>query len=297
MRELRELNGLILSPENDLENLGRTYRRRADVNINLYLTEYVLDKREGDYCKRAFEDYQRAIELLTQADSNIHLSETILAYGNAIKEQFLPLHRKREKFADYGERAKKEYQKGIDLTLNIDYLRYYFFTALEQMNLEIRNKIWTSEDRCPKRVVIFHSLQSPLSHQYLKGVYYFAYKHLIEIWEYNYGRVPESDQNQHFILDRLLDAGGVIFLCSTDYTPSKRMVRFEIQQTEYLRNTNDPIQVFALDIGNKEVVNRVKPFSVVANETQFENRLQEFLKDKDLRDIYYCRECRCKSDP
>jgi|GEM_PF-5785510 len=291
---LEERRKLDLCLSGNLKNIGITYRQRADLNLNLYLTEYATAKSESNYYKEASEDYQKAIELLQLSNSGIHLSEAILAYGNAIKEQFLPLHRSVKEFTECEERAKKEYQKCIDLTLRINHLRGYFFTMLEQMNLEVRKNIWHSAGCWPKRLVIFHSLGSPLSHQYLKGIYYFASQHLIEIWEYNYGRVPTSDLNDNFILDRLMDASGAIFLCSPEYNTSSKIVQFEIEKTEYLKNKEDPIEIFVLDIGNKEVVDRLKSLSITAGKNEFENKLQHFFNN--LKNIYYCRKHRCENN-
>ncbi len=299
---LTKRNNLDLCLKENSENVGRIYRRRADVNLNLYLTEYVLNNTESIYCKNAFADYQKAIKILTKTNSGIHLSEAILAYGNAIKEQFLPLHKdKGEKFTEYGEKAKKEYKNCIDLTLNINYLRGYFFTMLEQMNLEIREKVWGSNNRLPKRLIIFHSLESPLSHKYLKGIYYFAYKHFTEVWEYNYGRVPCSNKNKDFIFDRLFDASGVIFLCSPNYKKTKKIVKFEVNETEKLINKNDPIKVLSLNLGNKRLINELRLISVVVEKNKnnnfdvdFEKKIQKYLKD--LKYIYCCRKIRCKNN-
>jgi len=291
---LSEREKLTFYLKDDLENLGRTYRKRGDININLYLTEYVLENKESNYYKEAVDDYQESIKLLTKANSSMHLSEAILAHGNAIKEQFLPLHKKDGKdFTENEEKAKAEYKKCIDLTLNINYLRYYFFATLEQMNLEVRKKVRNCNTH-PKRIVIFHSLESPESHQFLKGVYYFAYQSLIEIWEYNYGRVPDSDKNEHFIGDRLLDASGVVFLCSSNYDKNtKQIVRFEIQETKKLIDKNDPVKVFALDIGNSKLLDELREFSTMARKDDFEEKIGYFFKE--LKDIYHCRKFRCEN--
>jgi len=292
---LRERDKFTLRLKDDLnlETRGRTHRERADSNINLYLTEYVLTKTKSSYYEDAVKDYKESITLLRKANANKHEAEAILAYGNAIKEHFLPLDKKaRKDFTDSDMRAKVEYKKCIDLTKEISYLRCNFFATLEQMNLEVRNRVWNTNTR-PKRIVIFHSLGSPESHQFLNGVYYYAHRNLIEIWDYNYGRVPDSDEPEHFIGDRLLDASGVVFLCSTNYDRDRsKVVKFEIMQTESLiSDKNDPIKVFALDIGNSGLVKELKEFSIIAKRKDFETKIMYFIKE--LKDIYRCRKVRC----
>ncbi len=116
LSEREKLNFCLKCPKDD-EDRGRTYRKKADVNINLYLTEYVLENKESNYYKEAINDYQKAIELLKQLKSHIHLSEAYLAHGNAIKEKFLPLHRNEKKdFTVRENEAKKEYKECVDLT-------------------------------------------------------------------------------------------------------------------------------------------------------------------------------------
>ena len=279
----------------DLENLGRKYRQRADININLYLNNYVLQNEESNHYKEAENDYLEAIRTLIDGNSNFHLEEAILAYGNALKEQFLPSHRNEKKdFTTIETKAKEVYKKCIESNLAIDNVRGYFFTMLEQMNLETRRKVWSQQNSLPKRVVIFHSLESPLSHQFVNGVYYFASQNLTEIWEYNYGRIPDSNKNETFISDRLLDASGVIFLCSPDYNPkNKDIVNFEIQAVKKIKEKDgdDPINIFALDIGNKSITDELKQFSTIASEKDFEDKINIFLKD--LKDIYFCLKFRC----
>lgn len=291
---LEEKRKLDLNIGVNQENLGRGYRRRADVNINLYLTSYVLGNEDVNYYEAAIYDYGKAIELLKEANLSIHLSEAILAYGNAIKERYLPSHRNKLSFTEFGEKAKARYKECVDLTLNINYLRYYYFAMLEQMNLDVRKRVWAEKDLLPKRIVIFHSLQSPLSHQYLKGVYYFAYKNFVEVWEYNYGNVPPSDQTKDFIDDRLKDACGVVFLASPEYCKKRDVIRFEIESTQELKRKNDPLGVFVLDMGNEKVLNELRDYATVATDSSsFETKIENFLK-KDVKDIYCCRKSRCQ---
>lgn len=294
---LEEKRQLDLNISINLVNGGREYRRRADTNINLYLTSYALGREDISYYESAINDYEKAIELLNK--TNDALAEAILAYGNAIKEKYLPLHKQHNlKFTEFEENAKKEYEKLVELTLNSNNIRMYYFAMLEQMNLEVRNKVWEQNQK-PKRIVIFHSLKSALSHQYLKGVYYFAYKNLVEVWEYNYGRVPDSDITSSFIKDRLEDASGVVFLASPEYDKRREeIIRFEIENTQKLKNeNNDPIGVFVLDLGNKEVVRDFKdiPSVFVASDSDkdFEKKIECFLTS--IQDIYSCRKFRCKT--
>lgn len=298
LNKKKELDSKIAEPKfKNNEAIGRDYRRRADVNINLYLTQYVLNQVDACSLDKTYNesinDYQKAIEFLKL--SPYHSAEAILAYGNALKEQFLPLHRKKgQTFCNF-EKAEQEYKNCVELTLNIDYLRYYYFTMLEQMNLDVRKRVWAEKDLLPKRIVIFHSLQSPLSHQYLKGVYYFAYKNFVEVWEYNYGRIPDSDNNEHFVLDRLLDASGVVFLCSPEYNKQRtEIIKYEIQETIKLKRRNDPLGVFVLDMGNEKVLNELRDYAAVAKDSSsFETKIENFLK-KNVKDIYCCRKSRCQ---
>ena len=276
------------------EELGRQYRRRADININLYLTNHVLDSDNNDFDKLAFNDYEKSIDLLETSNSRYHQAEAILAYGNAIKEQFLPKDKKNNiSFREYEEKAKCQYNRCIDITLSIDYLRYYYFTTLEQMNLEIRKKVW-EDNRLPKRIAICHSLKSPLSHQYLKGVYYFAYKNLVEVWEYNYGRVPKSDLEERFIWDRFLDASGIVFLCSPEYNKDNQIIKFEIEKTKKLKGIDDSTGVFALDLDNTEVLKDLQDVAIVVKESDFEKQIEDFFKNS-LKNVYCCRKKRCNN--
>ena len=255
------------------EELGRLHRRRADVNINFYLTNYVLGSDNNDFDKQAVNDYEKSIALLEISNSLYHKAEAVLAYGNAIKEQFLPIHKKNnEQFTEYEEKIKCQYNRCIDITLSINYLRYYYFATLEQMNLETRRKVWENNLR-PKRIAVFHSLKSPLSHNYLKGVYYFACKNLS---------------------DRLLDASGVVFLCLPDYNRDRRVIEFEIKETKNLKGIDESTGVFALDLGNDKVLKDLQDLAIVAKEGNFEEKLEDFFKNS-LKDIYGSRKKRCEN--
>jgi hypothetical protein len=288
---LREKQILDLNINVKSEDLGREYRRRADVNINLYLTKFVLEEQESSFYSDSVEDYKKAIELFKKANAGDHLAEGILAYANAIKEGYLPINRD-DSFFEYEKQAKKQYEECVEVTLNSNNLRYYFFSMLEQMNLKTRKKVW-EKNLLPKRVIIFHSLKSPLSHQVLQGVYYFAHKNHVEVWEYNYGRIPASDKNEKFIRDRLLDASGAVFLCSPEYNKEREIISFEIQNTLELKRINDPLAVFVLDLGNSETSNEFNGVAAISVLQHFEPQIEDFLKN--LKDIYYCRKQRCQA--
>src|SRR3972149_440598 len=98
--ERSELRGIWL--------LAKAYRRRGDVNINLYLNSYVFNN-----------------------------------YENAFKEKYLPIplpSMPKELFQDLYEKAKCEYEKCVKISLDNNEIRNYHFLMLEQMNLLVRKE-------------------------------------------------------------------------------------------------------------------------------------------------------------
>ena len=293
----------------DIEILAKGYRRRGDVNINLYLNSYVLNnydekKLENNRAEESFKDYEQSIKLFDEIGKYRDKLEAIMAYGNAFKEKYLPIpSMPKESFQDLYERAKCEYEKCVEISLKINEIRNYHFVMLEQMNLSVRREVWEKNKR-PKRIVIFHSLKSPESHRLLHGIRYFAYKNLCEVWEYHYGSVPPSDYNESFIKDRLEDACAAVFLASPEYNmydEERPIIKFEIEETLKLKQSGDPIGIFVVDLGNKDVVRCLKDSNgskdsmvIVISPEQLDDKFPKFLNDdKRIKNIYFCRSFRC----
>ena len=305
---------------------AQEYRRRADEYINLYLTRYVLYKVVDDAsCKAAIDDYKKAVreferdirikethypcscvfgEEGREHDARYLKTEAILAHGNAIKESHVPKCTTGEdSFLSCKEEATEIYSRAFKYAQKIDYGQYSQFTLLEQNNLEARAKSWLQGIR-PRRIVVFHTTQSPLSQHFLKSVYYYALISGVEVWEYLEGRIPRSDRNLSFLKDRIVDCCGIVFLVSDKYIPNRdnKEIEFEIKAAEIFRDADDPVETFPLDLGaSEEVMNRIcskeskkskelKAIKVV----EFEEKFKDFLGK--LSDIYDCRKKRLKND-
>lgn len=297
---------------------AQEYRQRADEYINLYLTRYASSKvvDEASY-KAAVADYVAAVR---EFETDIRIKETrypcshvfdekgrendprylkteaLLAHGNAIKEFFVESHGAgKNSFDTCKEEATVVYNRAFEYAQEINYGQYSQFTLLEQNNLEARAKSW-QQGKPPRRIVVFHTTLSPHSQHVLKGVYYYAFKSGVEVWEYSEGRIPRSAINLSFLKDRIVDCCGIVFLASEQYIPDRDNIKFEIDAANIFRDTDDPVKIFPLDLdAHEEVMNRISSNKVKARKIDdFENEFPEFLKS--LSDIYDCREKRLKND-
>jgi len=168
------------------------------------------------------------------------------------------------------------------------------FTLLEQKNLEARATSWGQNKR-PRRIVVFHTTLSPYSLHLLSGVYYYAFKCGVEVWEYSEGRIPRSAINLSFLKDRIVDCCGIVFLASEQYIPDRDNIGFEIDAANIFSETDDPVEIFSLDLdASKEVMSRISSDKIKARKIgNFDKEFPEFIES--LSDIYDCRGKRLKN--
>ena len=292
----KQIKEIECNPIQDKMILAKYYWARGNVHINLYLNSYVINQEaHAERAEASFKDYERSIELFSEINGIEACSDkgyALMAYGNAIKEQYLP--GLKGSFADFRSEAKTRYESCVKLFLEINEIRGYHFAMLEQMNLSVRKEVWGKSKR-PKRIIIFHSLKSSESHRLLHGIRYFAYRNDCEVWEYHYGYVPPSDRQRSFIEDRLKDACAAIFLASKDYDPTREeIIRFEIDETTKLKLNGDPLGVFVVNLGNLNVINSLKKVGKVISPEHLDDEFPIFLKG--IKDIYECRRPRCCPD-
>jgi hypothetical protein len=294
------------------------YRRRADEYINLYLTRFVSSNTlDEDSYRHAVDDYVASVR---EFDTDICIKEThypcscvfdekgrgnnprylkteaLLTHGNAIKESFVTVHRtEKNSFDSRKEEASSVFCTAFKYAQKINYGQYSQFTLLEQNNLEARAISW-HQGKKPRRIVVFHTTLSPRSQHILKGVYYYAFKSGIEVWEYCEGRIPRSDIDLSFLKDRIVDCCGIVFLASEQYIPGRDNIEFEIKAANIFRDADDPVKIFPLDLGaSKKVMNSISSNEVKARMiNDFEKEFPGFLES--LSDIYDCRKKRLEND-
>ena len=213
-----------------------------------------------------------------------------MAWGNAYKESFLPSMEKNA-FPPLYKKARDKYIKGIDFALNFSYTKEYLFVMLEQINLEIRKKVWEL-DLKPKRINIYHSLKSPISHVTLEGLYYYSFLNHCEIWEYRYGGVRTFDNKDKFINDRLKETSAVIFILSEEYSTEQNIIEFEVKEVCNMLKKNDPLQVYGVDLGNQDLIDELSKYIEIYKMEDIQKIFQKSLKS--IKDIYECRKFRKK---
>ena len=162
---------------------------------------------------------------------------------------------------------------------------------LEQKNLIVRKKAWKEYEKkeaLPRRVVVLHSLRSAESHICLDGLCYFAYQNNCEIWEYRFGKVTTFDKEEKYIRDRLGEASAVIFLASGDYDPERsKIVKFEVDTVRGMKKRADPVAVFVVDLGNRQLMETLGSVARVIRREDLANIFTEH--GGGIPDIYECR--------
>jgi hypothetical protein len=147
-KRLKELTNQIEEiehrPIQDKMILAKCYEARGNVHINLYLNSYVINQEaQAERAEESVNDYERAIDLFSEIDeikACRDKGEALMAYGNAIKEKYLPSFK--NSFADFESKAKDKYKRCVDIFLEINEIRGYHFVMLEQMNLSVRKEVW-----------------------------------------------------------------------------------------------------------------------------------------------------------
>lgn len=267
-----------------LKPLCYRYKELGDLYINKYLDEYVKYTRiEKGFSDKAVEAYQKAC---LQPFTKLDYLYFQIALGNAYKEIYLPEMGK-DSFDKYYQKAKQCYQEAINFHFNNQeaFPHEYFFISLEQMNLEIRKKVCSEENKNPKRVNIYHSLKSPISHLVLHGLFYYAYLNGFELWEYRYGKVRNLDIEEKFVLDdRLNEAGALIFLLSKEYEPDRTIIEQEINRVKDIIYNGIPLKVVGIDLGNKDLVDGLKNLGVQIFQPKELEALYDHLSD--TKNIY-----------
>jgi len=297
---------------------AQEYRQRADEYASLYLTRFVLygtpedrtyNDAVADYCSavRKFEADIRIkethypckciFELNGGANDPRYLkTEALLAHGNAIKESFVSTSKaKKDHFDSLKEEATSIYNQAFEYAHEISYGPYGQFTLLEQMNLEARAKSWRL-NKIPKRIVVFHTTRSPISLQILKGVFYYALRCGVEVWEYSEGRIPRSAIGLAFLKDRLLECCGIVFLASAEYAPGRDNIEFEIRMAKVFRDAQDPAKLFALNLDANDEFRAGIGYGKrnLRDPRNFDTRFPKFLES--LEGIYECRRSRLRND-
>ena len=159
----------------NLEDLGSIYKQLGDLYSNYYRDLFISKKEiNRSLVDSSFSNYEKACDLFLKNKSDVAHIYSLMAWGNAYKESFLPLMKKND-FSPLYTNAKEKYKEGIDFALNKSLQKEYHFLMLEQFNLEIRKKVWDSDYLLPKRVIFFHTLKSPKSRGALNGLYYYSF--------------------------------------------------------------------------------------------------------------------------
>jgi len=243
--------------QKDLEQLGKDYKELGDKYINYYRDLFIIHKEiNNSHVSSSFSNYEKASDLFLKNKSDVDHIYSLMAWGNAYKESFLPSMKKND-FLEFYEKAKAKYKEGIDFAIVRKHTKEYHFLMLEQFNLEIRKKVWDSDYLRPKRMIFFHTLKSPNSRAALNGLYYYSFLKKLEIWEYSLGGVETFDEPQKYIRDRLDETSAVIFLLSEDYSIERDNVEFEIEEVCERVKLNDPMQIIVIDIGNQELIEKL----------------------------------------
>lgn len=289
-----EISMLEKNVRENIEHLGNRLKELGDLYIN-YFIDYFITKKEinRSLVDLSFSNYKKASDLFFKNNLYVKYIYSLMAWGNAYKESFLPSMKKND-FLPLYSKAKERYKKGIDLYFALDKSlpKEYHFLMLEQLNLEIRKKVW-EEDLLPKRVNIFHSLESPISRAALEGLYYYSFLNKIEIWEYSLGGVETFDDPEKFIEDRLNETSAVIFLLSEDYSTDRAIVKFEVEEVCQMVKNNDPLQVFGVDLGNQNLVEKLSSKDIKIYKIEDIPKIFEE-NSKYIKDIYECQNFRIK---
>ena len=151
----------------NLEPLGNGYKNLGDLYINYFKELFITNKEiNQSLVDLSFSNYKNASDLFLKNKLDVKYIYSLMAWGNAYKESFLPSMKKND-FSVVYNNAKEKYNKGIDHYFAKDksFPKEYHFLMLEQFNLEIRKMVW-EKDLLPKRVNIFHSLKSPYLFSY-----------------------------------------------------------------------------------------------------------------------------------
>lgn len=294
--KINEITSEILKLEKNvnrnLEHIGNRFKELGDRYINYFIELYLIHNEiNNSLVDLSFSNYKKSNNLFLKNNFDVKYIYTLMAWGNAYKESFLPSMNKND-FIQLYNKAKEKYKKGINLYFAKDklFVKEYHFLMLEQINLEIRKKVWKL-DLLPKRVNIFHSLKSPISHAILEGLCYYSYLYNIEIWEYRYGEVRTFDEEKKFIKDRLKETSAVIFLLSENYSKDRPIIRFEVDKVCKMLEKNDPLQVFGVDLGNQNLVEELLSKDIkIYKIKEIQKIFQE--NSKYVNDIYRCRKFR-----
>lgn len=282
--------------QQNIEHLGNRFKELGDLYSDYFRCLYICENKiDPSLHNSSCSNYDQASNLFLKNRLDEKYIYSLMAWGNAYKESFLP-PMERNDFSPLYNKAKEKYLQGIDHHFESGRLfpNEYQFLMLEQLNLEIRKRVWQS-GLLPKRVNIFHSLKSPISHAALEGLCYYSYLNCFEIWEYRYGQVRTFDKEKKFIKDRLNETSAVIFLLSEDYSTNRDIVKFEVEEVCKMVKTNDPLQVFGVDLGNHELAEKLsndikdfKTYKIADIPKIFEEN------SKNIKDIYECRKFRIK---
>ena len=281
----------------DIKELASKYKECGDKYINLYLSNYALcGVIEADYSEKSIKEYEEAIKLFNEWHFDSESIYATMALGNAYKEKFLPGMPK-EEFGNLYTKSQEKYKKCVEFCFdNMEkYAQDYFFIMLEQINLLVRKRVW-EYNLLPKRVNIFHSLKSPISHVTLEGLCYYSFLNNFEIWEYRYGKVRTFDEEKKFIEDRLNESCAVIILASDDYDYNKPIIKHEVGKLKDMIEKEDPFKVFIVDLGNEIIINEFRNFKDYGNCKVLEKcRIEEIFKNcYKIPNLYECLKVRLK---
>jgi hypothetical protein len=290
---IEELEAMQFLNTFDIESLANKYKKRGDCYINLYLDNYVVHDTVNEECaNNSFKDYESAIRLFNEKNIDIKSIYSTMALGNAYKEKFLPPDMSKSSFVELEKKAREKYDKCVEFYFReMDkHTQQYHFIMLEQINLTVRKKVWLKKI-LPKRVVVLHSLRSPESHICLEGICYYAYKHNFEVWEYRFGKVMTFDEEDTYIKNRLDEACAVVFLASKDYdSQASPIIKFEIDTVFEMKKKNDPISVFAVDLGNQQLVETLEKKN--SGKIISKHEIETIFTQQEIKDIYECRRLR-----
>jgi len=294
-KEIEKLEAMQSSYTFDIERLADKYKKRGDCYINLYLDNYVVhEKVNEEYANKSFKDYESAIRLFNENNIDIKSIYSTIALGNAYKEKFLPPHMPKSSFLELEKKAREKYDNCVEFYFReIDkHTQQYHFLMLEQINLTVRKNVWGNKI-LPRRVVILHSLKSPESHICLEGICYYAYQHNFEVWEYRFGKVMTFDKEDKFTKGRLYETCAVVFLGSKNYSQANPIIKFEIDTVFDMKKGSDPISVFAVDLGNQQLVETLEKEKI--GKIISKDEIETIFTQQEIKDIYECRRLRCNN--
>lgn len=272
----------------------------GDTCINFCRDTYTVTAEvRDDMAARSFKSHGQALNNFHEILDAVERVNTLFAFGNAYKERCLPVLDS-DVAQTYLTMAGEKFEQSMVsyFSNKAKFSHEYSFAQLLQKNLQVRERVLRNR-LLPRSLVIFHSLRSSMSRDCLGRIYYFADKYNCEIWEYDAGRVRAFDGDPvKYARERLDEASAVVFITSKEYDPesnhanSRYVIQSELDETIRIKKNGDPLAVFVIDLGNHKVVEKLRPYAIIAADDKMEEMFTAY--HDAMKDIYSCRRYRCK---